>query len=567
MVNRKACASGHLRRPGQRDNDFSMKARGQPLAGSKLLIRRFNRVQTLCAAGVLVAAFALAGCKTDGVFPGNMRANAPIPPALLATMQDKGMSKEAPILIRLFKEEAELEVWKQDASGRYALLKTYPICRWSGELGPKIKEGDRQAPEGFYDITPGQMNPNSSYFLAFNLGYPNAFDRAWDRTGMHLMVHGDCSSRGCYAMSDEQISEIFSLARESFFAGQKSFQVQAYPFRMTPANMAKHRNSPHYAFWKMIKQGSDHFEVTRMEPKIDVCERRYVFNAHSSNATPVNFNPKGKCPAFQVPQDVLAAVHDKQRRDELQTAQLIAQNVPTAPTVTNRDGGMHPVFVAALKPTEVVDEKGKIRLVVENPPPGKLASVAYSPAVDDQISQTGTVASQSVAFAGVPLPRQAPQAKEGVAPEPSFAEKLNSLFRTAVAPAQPAPPATPAAPAAAPQPEPKRTGSLFSRAQAAPKPKPAETNAAEAPGKEPLTSRVSRAIGLRGSGKKTPDQTEAAAAPGAIRRIDPAVRTAKAEEEPQPPAAAPTRATGSLISGSQPIPQSSNFDSRWTAFR
>lgn len=536
------------------------------------MIRRFNRVQTLCAAGALVAAFALAGCKTDSVFPGNMRANAPIPPAMLASMQEKSMSKEAPILIRLFKEEAELEVWKQDTSGRYALLKTYPICRWSGELGPKIKEGDRQAPEGFYDITPGQMNPNSSYFLSFNLGYPNAFDRAWDRTGAHLMVHGDCSSRGCYAMSDEQISEIFALARESFFAGQKSFQVQAYPFRMTPANMAKHRNSPHYAFWKMLKQGNDHFEVSRMEPKVDVCERRYVFNAHSQNATPVGFNPKGKCPVYQVPQDVMAAVNDKQRRDELQTAQLVAQNVPTAPTATNRDGGMHPVFVAALKPKEVVDEKGKIRLVVENPPPGKLASVAYSPTVDDRIGETGTVSPQSVAFADVPLPRQAPQAKEGVAPEPSFADKLNSLFRTAAAPAQPTPPP----PAAAPQPETKRTGSLFSRAQAAPKPKPAETATADAPKKEPLTTRVSRAVGLRGS-DKTPTQTGAAATPaepataaapaGAIRRIDPAVRTAKADGELQPPPPAPTNATGNVINGSQPIPSSSNFDSRWTAFR
>ena len=70
--------------------------------------------------------------------------------------------KRCPILVRIFKEEAELEVWKQDATGQYALLKTYPICRWSGELGPKVKQGDRQAPEGFYTITPGQMNPNST---------------------------------------------------------------------------------------------------------------------------------------------------------------------------------------------------------------------------------------------------------------------------------------------------------------------------------------------------------------------------------------------------------------------
>ena len=126
------------------------------------------------------------------------------------------MDLQSPILVRLFKQEAELEVWKQDRSGRFALLKTYPICRWSGDLGPKVREGDRQAPEGFYTISPGQMNPQSAYYLSFNTGYPNAFDRALGRTGSQLMVHGDCSSRGCYAMTDEQIAEIYSLGRESF---------------------------------------------------------------------------------------------------------------------------------------------------------------------------------------------------------------------------------------------------------------------------------------------------------------------------------------------------------------
>ena len=123
------------------------------------------------------------------------------------------------------------------------------------------------------------MNPNSQYYLSFDLGYPNAFDRAYGRTGAQLMVHGDCSSRGCYSMTDEQISEIYALGRDSFFGGQKSFQVQAYPFRMTPQNLAKHRNNPHIAFWKMLKKGNDHFEVARLEPKVNVCEKRYVFDA------------------------------------------------------------------------------------------------------------------------------------------------------------------------------------------------------------------------------------------------------------------------------------------------
>jgi murein L,D-transpeptidase YafK len=264
---------------------------------------------------------------------------------MLAQIENKNMAKESPILVRIFKEESELEVWKEDKTGRFALLRTYPICRWSGELGPKIKQGDRQAPEGFYTITPGLMNPNSNYYLAINTGFPNAYDRANGRTGAFLMIHGDCSSAGCYAMTDEQVAEIYALARESFFGGQKSFQIQAYPFKMTPLNMAKHRNSPHMAFWKMIKQGYDHFEVTRLEPKIDVCEKRYLFDAESSG----KFSPADRCPAYKVAEDIAAAVRDKQRRDDIQTAELINHGTPTAPIKMGVDGGMNATFLAAVK--------------------------------------------------------------------------------------------------------------------------------------------------------------------------------------------------------------------------
>jgi murein L,D-transpeptidase YafK len=177
----------------------------------------------------------LAGCNTDDIsLAANAKANQPVPPKLIAAINDRDMELQSPILVRIFKQEAELEVWKQTRSGQFALLKTYPICRWSGDLGPKVREGDRQAPEGFYSITPAQMNPQSSFYLSFNTGYPNAFDTALGRTGSQLMVHGDCSSRGCYAMTDEQIAEIYSLGRESFFGGQRAFQLQAYPFKMTP---------------------------------------------------------------------------------------------------------------------------------------------------------------------------------------------------------------------------------------------------------------------------------------------------------------------------------------------
>jgi murein L,D-transpeptidase YafK len=306
-------------------------------------------VRALVTSAALAAGVLLAGCNSDEVsLATNAKANQPVPPKLLAAMVEKDMDLNSPILVRLFKEEAELEVWKQDRSGRFALLKTYPICRWSGDLGPKVREGDRQAPEGFYAISPAQMNPQSAYYLSFNTGYPNAFDRALGRTGSQLMVHGDCSSRGCYAMTDEQIAEIYSLGRESFFGGQRAFQLQAYPFKMTPINMAKHRNNPNMPFWKMIKEGWDHFEITRQEPKVDFCEKKYVFDAiKAPNATrdPV-FDASAKCPAYAIPEELADATREKEQQDAAETAKLISKGTPVARLNTGIDGGMNKIFAA-----------------------------------------------------------------------------------------------------------------------------------------------------------------------------------------------------------------------------
>ena len=302
------------------------------LSGNFTLIRAcVARALSSCAASLRLlatatvlgtAALALAGCYGDEGYQLPTRAMKELSPEMLALLQQKNMPKDSPILVRVFKEESELEVWKQDTTGQFQLLKVYPICRWSGELGPKKTEGDRQAPEGFYAITPGLMNPNSNYYLAINIGFPNAYDKANGYSGAFLMIHGDCSSRGCYAMTDEQIGEIYSLARDSFLGGQKEFQIQAYPFRLTAANLAKHRNNPNMPFWTMLKEGNDHFEVTHLEPKVDVCERHYVFDAQPPDGSnkPLVFNPTGRCPAYQVPQDIAGPALEKQRNDEYQFA-------------------------------------------------------------------------------------------------------------------------------------------------------------------------------------------------------------------------------------------------------
>lgn len=285
--------------------------------------RRKGRKAVRLGAAILAAGF-LAACQADEFSAGPNKANLPVSASLKRKMNDLNMSSTSPIMIRIFKEESQLEVWKQTRSGKYKLLEDFEICKWSGKLGPKFKEGDRQAPEGFYEITPALMNPNSSYHLAFNLGYPNRYDQSHGRTGSHLMVHGACSSRGCYAMTDEQVQDIYSLARDSFKGGQRSFQVQAYPFRMTPENMARHRDSDHLDFWKMLKTGYDHFEVANVPPKVTVCEKKYVFDA-TTLVEGVPFRASAKCPEYQVSPRLASAVASKQKKDNTKFQQLAAR--------------------------------------------------------------------------------------------------------------------------------------------------------------------------------------------------------------------------------------------------
>lgn len=197
-------------------------------------------------------------------------------PALKAELKKAGFQYGAPLLIRIFKQPGTLEVWLQKGQ-RFERFKTYKICTFSGNLGPKLKEGDGQSPEGFYSVKPGQLNPNSRYYLSFNLGYPNAYDRAHQRTGSALMVHGNCVSVGCYAMTDARIGEIYTLVQAAFENGQPAFQVQAYPFALTAANLKRHQSSPWYGFWLNLKQGYDDFEQQRLPPQVGVKDKRYTF--------------------------------------------------------------------------------------------------------------------------------------------------------------------------------------------------------------------------------------------------------------------------------------------------
>lgn len=292
-----------------------------------------SRIAVIVLAGSL-----LSGCVSS-VLDVDKKANQPIPAVLMGEMKKKNMSPSAPILVRIFKQESELEIWKQDRSGKYALLKTYPMCRWSGKLGPKMRSGDRQAPEGFYHVGAGMLNPNSQYYLSFNLGYPNRLEAALGYSGEALMVHGACSSAGCYAMTDEGVAEIYAVAREALEGGQPAFQVQAFPFRMTPANMAKNSDDPNFGFWTTLKKGYDSFEVTRRQPKISYCGGQYVFNTEFQGGEPAN--PIAACPPAMTAE--IPAVAAKTQSDIVAMQEILAGGA-TMKSYAYMDGGMHPTF-------------------------------------------------------------------------------------------------------------------------------------------------------------------------------------------------------------------------------
>jgi murein L,D-transpeptidase YafK len=190
-------------------------------------------------------------------------------------LAEKGLQRGAPVFIRIFKSEHELELWMKQGE-RFVLFANYPICRFSGGLGPKLRTGDRQAPEGFYTVGRSQLNPNSRWRRAFNVGFPNAFDRFHGRTGSDIMVHGGCSSIGCYAMTNAVIEEVWELVTTAMDKGQRRFAVHVFPFRMTAEQAARRDGGPWREFWGDLKKGYDLFEETHTPPLVSIRQGRYA---------------------------------------------------------------------------------------------------------------------------------------------------------------------------------------------------------------------------------------------------------------------------------------------------
>jgi murein L,D-transpeptidase YafK len=361
-----------------------------------------------------------------------------LPASTQALLAVKGMKQESPIFVRIFKEENELEVWKLK-DGRFEPFKTYAICAWSGTLGPKVQQGDRQAPEGFYTISRSQMNPNSLYHLAFNIGFPNAYDHANGHTGSALMIHGNCKSAGCYAMTDAYIEEIYALAREAFKGGQTKFHVQAFPFRMTAENMQRHRDSPWYSFWAKLKEGYDAFEAAGKPPIVKVCSKQYLVNVRFTGQ-PSDPAPDAPCPHY-----AKIDPHSIQDIDGVPSTVMANLSKPDSPARPAAPA----VMTASMQPT-----------------PGT-AQAAPAPAVDMSASPVISRPAPRPAIASIPpkppatpvyeapAPVQSwPAATAQTLPSGSAAQPVNFQPPAAAAPVNPVSTQPAAAPASAPSADP-----------------------------------------------------------------------------------------------------------------
>tara|TARA_R110000868_G_scaffold96434_1_gene265385 strand:- start:9633 stop:10391 length:759 start_codon:yes stop_codon:yes gene_type:complete len=227
----------------------------------------------------LPALFAFAGAdelprtaRSDAAYARNA-------PLLERDMAADGLSFEQPLYLRLTKQPAELTAFVASQNGQFQAFRTWPVCSVSGGLGPKLREGDEQAPEGFYSVKPEAMNPASTYHLSFNLGFPNAYDRAQGRTGSFLMVHGSCVSIGCFAMTDAGMEEIWTLMQAAFAGGQTAIPVHIFPFPMTPDNLERHANNANAEFWQALTPAWNAFETNGLVPDVAVRRGDYVVRA------------------------------------------------------------------------------------------------------------------------------------------------------------------------------------------------------------------------------------------------------------------------------------------------
>ncbi|WP_034912569.1 MULTISPECIES: peptidoglycan meso-diaminopimelic acid protein amidase [Erwinia] len=221
------------------------------------------------------------------LMPAVVFASEPTAPVLPLAPVSKELKKQllgTPVYIQIFKEERTLELYGKIGT-EYRLIDSYRICNFSGGLGPKRRQGDFKSPEGFYSVGLSQLKPDSRFYRAINVGFPNEYDRQQGYEGKYLMIHGSCVSIGCYAMTDTYIEDIYRYVEAALRNGQPRVDVSIYPFRMTDSNLQRHRNSVYYSFWRQLQPGYAQFVKTRLPPAVSVSDGRYVMGSAGSTFT------------------------------------------------------------------------------------------------------------------------------------------------------------------------------------------------------------------------------------------------------------------------------------------
>lgn len=222
-------------------------------------------------------------------FPRVRRAYETRAKGVVAMFEEIGVSAPE-VFFRVFKRDQVLEVWARNrGTGSFRLLKTYPVCKLSGQMGPKRRQGDGQIPEGFYEID--LLNPQSNYHLSMRVDYPNAVDRAREGgrapLGGDIYIHGGCATIGCVPVTDRWIEEIYLIALGARDAGQATIPVHLFPTRLDDAGMrwlARTYGTAFvdYPFWQNLREGYQLFETSRLVPGVAYDGARYTFRADES---------------------------------------------------------------------------------------------------------------------------------------------------------------------------------------------------------------------------------------------------------------------------------------------
>ena len=195
---------------------------------------------------------------------------------LAKEFSEKGLKLGSPVFLRVYKQTSEMELWVQQGP-RYELFKIYKICRWSGGLGPKFYEGDRQSPEGLYRITTSDLIVNQRWDRAMNINYPNNFDQVNGRGGSSILIHGGCGSIGCFAIQNQNVEEVYGAVRAALRNSQAYVPVLTLPFRYSALAPEKEDTLHMSEFWSDLRRADLLFERDKLPPIAWICDGRYYF--------------------------------------------------------------------------------------------------------------------------------------------------------------------------------------------------------------------------------------------------------------------------------------------------